>query len=80
MNNLYSYYDYEEALYHMQYYKCIEIGKKLLPTLKDKTSKRLYKKLLKVTYRWDLPKEEMNNLMKLLWDIKVWLMVWSNWL
>ena len=80
MNTIYSYYDYEEAFYHMRYYDCIDIGKYLLKKLKDKTSKQLLKRLNKLEYRWNLSKEDMNTLVNTLWEIKVWLMVWDNWL
>ena len=80
MNNLYTYYDYEEAFYHMRYYDCISIAKQLLPKLKDKKSKQLLKRINKLEYRWDLPKEDMDILVNTLWEIKVWLMVWDNWL
>jgi len=50
MGLLYSYHDYEEAYYHMQYYKCKEIGLYLLAKLKDKRSKQLLKKLQKFEY------------------------------
>ena len=80
MNNTHTYYDYEEALYHMRYNECISIAKQLLPKLKDKKSKQLLKKLNKLEYRWNLPKDKMSLLLDTLWDIKVWLMVWDNWL
>ncbi len=45
--SLYSYYDYEEAYFHMRYYKCVEIGLYLLSRLTDKQSKKLLKRLKK---------------------------------
>ena len=59
----YSYYDYEEAYFKMQYYKCKEIGIYLLEKLK------------KFEYDW-LHQDTKDA--QLLWDIKVWLMV-NDW-
>lgn len=75
MDLLYNYYDYEEAYFHMQYYKCKEIGLYLLAKLKDDRAKELYKKLKQFEYDWmTFDKEDAD----LLWDIKVWLMVNCN--
>jgi len=71
----YSYYDYEEAYFHMQYYKCKEIGMYLLANLEDKHSKKLLKQLKAFDHEWEAVSAED---IKLLWDIKVWLMVNCN--
>lgn len=72
---IYSYHDYEEAYYHMQYYKCKEIGIYLLNRIPGKRSKELLSKLEKFEYDWLHPDTKDAQL---LWDIKVWLMV-NNW-
>jgi len=51
----YSYYDYEEAYYHMHYAKCKEIGIDLLTRLTDNKSKLLLKKLKSYEYRYNEP-------------------------
>ena len=71
----YSYYDYEEAYFKLQYYKCKEIGIYILSKQKDEYSKKLLKKLEKFEYDWLHPDTKDA---KLLWDIKVWLMVNCN--
>ncbi len=78
MNHLYSYYDYEEAYYHLQWYKCKEVGCYLLLLLKDKYAKKLYKQLVKLNWAWDLPQKEQERIAKLLLDVKIWLMVNQN--
>ena len=75
MDRLYTYYDYENAYYNMQYTKCIEIGKYILPYIHNDEAKKLLKKLNKAYYIWDMPEEELKELVKLLFDIKLWIMV-----
>ena len=72
---IYSYHDYEEAYYHMQYYKYKEIGIYLLNRIPGKRSKELLRKLKKFEYDWLHPDTKGAQL---LWDVKVWLMV-NNW-
>ena len=69
---VYSYYDYENAYYRAQYYKCKEIGLYLLSQLKDDRAKELYKQLEQFEYDWLHPTAKDA---KLLLDIKIWLMV-----
>ena len=73
--NTFSYEDYEEAYCHLQYHKCKEIGVYILSKQKDKYSKKLLKKLKKFDY--DLLHQDTKN-DRLLWEIKAWLMVNSN--
>lgn len=76
----YNYHDYEEAYFHLQYYKCLEIAQELIPGIPDeKLRKKLLKQIKGKKYSWDLPEEEMKELSRILWDIKVWLMVYENW-
>lgn len=75
----YNYYDYEQAYYKCQWYKCREIALYLLPLLKNKTANALFNKLKKEKeYKWDLPKKDLDRLYKLYFEIKVWLMVYQN--
>ena len=67
---IYTYHDYEEAYYHMQYYKCKEIGLYLLPRIPGKRSEELLKRLKVYNYQWDKP-----DTSRLLEEVKIWLMV-----
>lgn len=71
----YNYYDYEEAYYHMQWYKCKEIGLYLLPFINNDRARELEKELKEINYSWDLPQEELNHIQKVLFEVKVWIMV-----
>ena len=75
----YTYNDYEEAYYKQQWYKCKEIGIELLSKLEDDNAKVLLKKLKKMEYSWDLSQEEKIKIDKILFDVKVWLMINQNW-
>ena len=70
MENLYTYYNYEDAYYHMQYNKCIEIAKYLLPKIKNNPKVRELEDKLYDTY------DSIDN--NLLGEIKIWLMVYEN--
>ena len=72
MDLLYNYHDYEEAYFHMQYYKCKEIGLYLLLKLNDSRAKELYKKLEKFEYNWMTFNGKDADL---LCQVKIWLMV-----
>lgn len=78
MERLYSFYDYEEAYYHMRYYDCKKIGLYLLSFIKNEKSKKLYNQLKQMEYSWDMPEREAKKLAQLLFDVKVWLMVHEN--
>lgn len=69
--NKYSYYDYEEAYCHSQYYKCKEIGIYILSKQKDKYSRSLLERLEKFEYDWLHPDTKDADL---LWAVKMWLM------
>lgn len=75
---MYSYYDYENCYYHMQYSKCIEIGKVLLSHIKDDKAKELVKELNKLNYFWDLPKEKLDNITKILEDTHILIKIYHN--
>ena len=70
--SLYSYLDYEEAYFSLQYRKCKEIGIYLLSHLVDEHSKQLLHQLENYDYA---DEEHRARDDKLLWDVKVWLMV-----
>lgn len=78
MNRIYSYHDYEEAYYHMQYYKLREIGCYLLSFIHNDRARELSEKLSKVEWRWDLSEEEHKYLAQLYLDVKLWIMVYEN--
>ena len=69
VDRLYSYYDYEEAYYHMQWNLCITIGTYLLPYINNNRAKQLLKQLSKA-------KIDSKILTKLLLDVKIWLMIY----
>ena len=50
MESAYTYFDYEQAYFHGQYYKCKTIGLYLLPKIKNKRAEELYKRLLNFEY------------------------------
>lgn len=73
--SIFTYYDYEEAYYHLQYYKCKEIGIYILSKQSDRYSRELLEGLKKINCDWDcISKKDL----ELLWEIKVWLMVNVN--
>lgn len=74
----YSFADYEYAYYHLQWYRCKEIGLYLLSILKDKRAKKLKKQLSRIEYQWDLPQKKLEHIAKVLLDVKIWLMVNEN--
>ena len=78
MDRLYSYHDYEEAYYRMQYYKLKDIGCYLLSFIKNDRAKELSKKLAKSNWAWDLPQKEREYLSQLYLDVKIWIMVHQN--
>jgi len=77
MDKLYSFYDYENAYYKGQVYRCKEIGCYLLKYINNKRAKQLYNQLSKVEWSWDVPQEQQEYITKLLLDVKIWIMVHS---
>lgn len=78
MDRIYSYSDYEYAYYHCQWYKCIEIGKYLLPLIHNDRARELLKQLQKASYSWDMPEEKAKEFAQVLLDVKIWIMVHEN--
>lgn len=78
MDKLYSFYDYENAYYKCQVYRCKEIGCYLLKRLNNKKAKQLYKKLSNLEYKLTWGEEDSKHnryIAQLLLDVKIWLMV-----
>ena len=69
----YSYHDYEEAYYRRDYAACKEIGLSMLSNLRDDRSKMLLEAFR--DYEYD-PGDPVGA--KILDDVKVWLMIKSN--
>ena len=74
MESVYTYFDYEQAYFHGQYYKCKTIGLYLLSKIKNKKAEELYKRLLNFEYDWLHPTHEDDTLLN---EIKIWLMVYE---
>lgn len=77
MTNLYTFDDYENAYYNRDVDKCKEIGCYLLSSIKDEHAKKLLSKLKKITYSWNMSEKKLNELTKLLTDVKIYLMVYN---
>ena len=75
MDRIYSYYDYEYAYYHMQYYKLKDIGIYLLSFIHKGRARKLCEQLSKIEWKWDLDDETNKYLAKLYLDVKIWIMV-----